>query len=301
MTNLFIKKIIKAVRHPGKVCLVLQMKFKKIFLEKEYIGTTSNRSDSDNGSYVRFVQSAVLDYKKFKNFKRHPDYQAILEHVTEDEGEKYLDIIKNNSPELLNNINQFKDNDLVGGPITYDYPEIGNISPSTLRYIKVASDLKKYFGSDIGQKVAEIGVGYGGQLLINDKIFDIKSYYLFDLPPVLSLVSKYLESHILNCAYKLFTLNQYGGDESYDLVISNYAFSELPSQLQIKYIEKIISKSKRGYLTMNSGFENSAFTNNKLSFNDLKRLLPPFEMVSEYPITADNNYIIIWGHKGSNI
>lgn len=301
MSKLFIKKIIETLRKPSLIYSKLLGKFNKLFLQKEYIGTLLNRSDSDNGSYVRFVQSAVLDYKKFKNFKRHPDYQAILEHVTEDEGEKYLDIIKNNSPELLNNINQFKDNDLVGGPITYDYPKIGNISPSTLRYIKVASDLKKYFGSDIGQKVAEIGVGYGGQLLINDKIFDIKSYHLFDLPPVLSLVSKYLESHILNCAYKLFTLNQHGGDESYDLVISNYAFSELPSQLQIKYIEKIISKSKRGYLTMNSGFENSAFTNNKLSFNDLKRLLPPFEMVSEYPITADNNYIIIWGHKGSDI
>jgi len=301
MSKLFITKNIEKLRKPSLIYSKLLGKLNKLFLQKEYIGTLLNRSDSDNGSYVRFVQSAVLDYKKFKNFKRHPDYQAILEHVTEQEGQKYLDIIKNDSPELLNSINKFRDNDLVGGSLTYDYPEIANISPSTLRYIKVASDLKKYFGNEIGQKIAEIGVGYGGQLLINDKIFDIKSYHLFDLLPVLSLVSKYLESHILNCAYKLFTLNQHSGDELYDLVISNYAFSELPSQLQIKYIEKIISKSKKGYLTMNSGFENSAFTNNKLSFNDLKKLLPPFEVVSEDPITADNNYIIIWGHKVSDI
>ncbi|WP_304908565.1 putative sugar O-methyltransferase [Methylotenera sp.] len=301
MFNSFIRKITKAFTNPNLAYIFLQRRLTNLFLEKEYIGTTSNRSDSDNGTYVKFVQSAVWNYKIFKKFKRHPHYQAILEHVNKEDGQKYFDIIKDDSPKFLDAISKLKENDLVGTPLIYDYPEIGSISPSTLRYIKVSSDLRKFFGDDIGQKIAEIGVGYGGQLLINDKIFDIKEYHLFDLPPVLNLVSKYLECHILNCAYKVLTLNQHVGDFTYDLVISNYAFSELPSQLQLKYIEKVISKSKKGYLTMNSGFENSVFINNKLSLNDLKKLLPSFEIISENPITAPNNYVIVWGHNESKI
>jgi hypothetical protein len=39
----------------------------------------------------------------------------------------------------------------------------------------------------------------------------------------------------------------------YDLVISNYAFSELPRDVQINYVKSVLAPSKRGYLTMNSG------------------------------------------------
>jgi hypothetical protein len=66
---------------------------------------------------------------------------------------------------------RFKINDLVGSPTTYVYHRFGRISPSTLRYVKVASDLRRLFGDLTGAKVAEIGVGYGGQLLVLDQIF----------------------------------------------------------------------------------------------------------------------------------
>jgi hypothetical protein len=134
-------------------------------------------------------------------------------------------------------------------------------------------------------------------MLILDKILKFKQYDLFDLPPVLNLTSKYLESHILNNTYKTTTLNQHLNNTKYDLVISNYGFSELPKILQIKYIEKVIQKSKRGYLTMNSGKKNSAFKNNHLSLDDLEKLLPDFEVVPERPSTHKENYIIIWGHS----
>jgi hypothetical protein len=58
---------------------------------------------------------------------------------------------------------------------------------------------------------------------------------------------------MLKSSYHTTSLNQHQGDVIYDLVISNYAFSELPSELQTRYIEKIILKAKRGYLTINSG------------------------------------------------
>jgi len=166
--------------------------------------------------------------------------------------------------------------------------------------MKVASDLKKYFGLNIGERIAEIGVGYGGQLFINDQIFNVNECHLFDLPPVLDLVSKYLESFILNCSYRTTTINQCSGNSSYDLVISNYAFSELPSHLQKAYIKKVISKSSKGYLTMNTGLENHATEIDHLKIDELRALLPPFEIVAETPMTSPGNYIIIWGHNISS-
>jgi len=262
-----------------------------------FVAEKKNRSDSDNGVYVAFVQEAVENYDVFKNFKRHPDYQMVLEHVGQADGMKYLNIIKNQSPEFLDVIDKFKNNDLIGNPVTCSYPETGQISPTTLRYIKVASDLKKYFGLNIGERIAEVGVGYGGQLLINDQIFSVNECHLFDLPPVLDLVSKYLESFILNCSYKVITINQCSGNFPYDLVISNYAFSELPSHLQRTYIKKVMSRSSKGYLTMNTGLEGHATELNHLKLDELRTLLPPFEVIAENPITSPNNYIIIWGHN----
>jgi putative sugar O-methyltransferase len=131
----------------------------------------------------------------FSKFRSNPIYLEILEHVSESDGQKYLDEVLTENPIFLDKIEDLKQNDLVGGPITHKYQTVGAISPTTLRYIKVASDLKKYFQPEIGAKIVEIGVGYGGQMLIIDKLFSVTEYHLYDLPPVLELVSRYLESY----------------------------------------------------------------------------------------------------------
>lgn len=261
-----------------------------------FIASEKNRSESDNGLYASFVQSAVDNFEIFNNFKRHPVYNQVLEHVSYEDGLVFLEEIKKQTPEFLSKIDQFKDNDIIGNADIREY-EIGNISPSTLRYVKVASDLKKLFGDNIGNTIAEVGIGYGGQLLVSDKVFNFTEYHLFDLPPVLSLASKYLENHILNGSYKPYTINQHPGTINYDFVISNYAFSELPSLLQRTYIKKIFSKSEKGYLIMNSGTKQSAFRKDKLSLKELKELLPPFEILPEVPSSHPANYTIVWGHN----
>jgi putative sugar O-methyltransferase len=263
----------------------------------EYVGSQGNRSVSDMGNYLAAVINATRSYKSFSRFKKDPRYQVILEHATKEQGDACLNIIKEQTPEFLNKFDLFKENDLVGGATLHQYKDVGQISPSTLRYIKVASDIQKIFGQFEMKRVAEIGVGYGGQLLVADKVMNIGVYDLYDLPQVLSLTARYLEAHILNCAYDAKTLNQYSGDAVYDLVISNYAFSELPSKLQLKYIDKILSKARRGYLTMNSGVDGSIFSEDKLSLEQLSNLLPPFEVLKESPLTYDGNYLIVWGHK----
>jgi hypothetical protein len=102
-----------------------------------------------------------------------------------------------------------------------------------------------------------------------------------------------LEGHVLNGLYKTCTLNKHNGQQQYDLVISNYAFSELPLQLQEKYIFKILKNSQRGYLTMNSGMSSSTFKGNFLSIDKLKEFLPEIQIKKEEPETANGNYVIV--------
>jgi len=269
----------------------------RLATEPEYAGAGDNRSASDNGDYVRFVRSALADYAVFKDFKRHPSYRAILEHVSPEEGRRYLDILRAEAPDLFGRCDEFKVNDLVGNPLRHAYPEVGEISPTTLRYMKVAADLRRLFGTDGITEVAEIGVGYGGQLLINDRVFGPRHHHLFDLAPVLELASRCLEGHVLRGSYQGQTLNRCPGRAGYDLVISNYAFSELPSALQREYVRKVLAKSARGYLTMNSGRPGTPFTGDYLSLEELRRLLPAFEVVDETPAPQWPNYVIIWGHR----
>lgn len=260
-----------------------------------FIGAEGNRSLSDNGSYVEFVESAVRDYAVFQNFKQSPVYRTILEHTGLPMALEYLKVVAKQHPHWIEVIAQFTINDQVGNPELFDFPVIGPISTSTLRYVKVASDLTRLFGEMKDFRIAEIGVGYGGQLLVLDQVAKCKSYHLFDLPPVLQLASRYLESHTLNAAYQVSTLNQTDGDTHYDLVISNYAFSELPSKLQRKYIEKIIRHSDRGYLTMNSGSPDCPFVGDFLSFEQLAELLPEFRLRKELENYPSNTYILCWG------
>jgi len=266
-------------------------------LPKAYVAAEGNRSESDNGLYVRFVERAVRSPAVFSSFRQNPYYQAILEHLSAADGKAYLAIVEQESPDLSRDMERFKINDVIGSPTTYVYDRVGRSSPTTLRYVKVASDLRRLFGDLSGAKVAEIGVGYGGQLLVLDQIFTLGMYSMFDLPPVLELVSRYLESHVLNSAYRPRTLNHSDGSEAYDLVISNYAFSELPSRVQTKYIEKIMSKARRGYLTMNSGTKTSLFAKDHLLVEQLRAMLPPFELLEERPLTADGNFILVWGRN----
>ena len=251
----------------------------------------SNRSD-----YPSFCKIASEDDAVFENFKSNPCYQLILEHATYHQGSQYLEIIKQEYPSLLSNLEKFKENDLLGAPTLYFYGEnYGYISPTTLRYTKVAGDIISLFGDISNKTVVEIGGGYGGQCKILSTIFDFHKYFIFDLPEVCLLTRKYLD--LLNvsnteCLSDFSHLNE----NDFDLVISNYAFSEISRNVQIEYIDKVINKSKCGYLTLN--FISDYFSINSLSLEEILIALkkPERELVllEERPLTGSKNTILIW-------
>lgn len=289
------ERIKKAWTNPALAWALLKTRFRIGPGGDREAADPSHRSSSDDGRYTVFCDRAAGSSRAFRSFRRHPDYVPILEHVTLELGQAYLETLLRWAPHVLERINDFKVNDLVGEPITHAYEGIGRISPTTLRYLKVAADLEACFDWSATTAVAEIGVGYGGQLLCADRLLPFRSWTLFDLPPVLRLAARYLESHLLRGSYRATTLNQ-SPPTSFDLVVSNYAFSELPSVVQLGYLHKIISQTRCGYLTMNSGQAGNPFSDGHLTLDVLKHKLPPCEVFNEFPQSSSNNYVILWGH-----
>ncbi len=213
---------------------------------------------------------------------------------TKEQGEEYLKIILEDNPEFITKkINSLSKLDELGHPKKYTYGQFGKISPTTLRYLKVASDLKKYFNESFGGEIAEIGGGYGGQFIALDQIFTIERYAIFDLFPICELITKYVESHSIHGSYCVTTINQFM-PKNFDFCISNYAFSELPLNLQMVYFKKILVRSKRGYFTMNSGKKANASTD-RLTIAQLQEMIPNLKILEERPLTGPDNYIVVWG------
>ena len=293
----FIKQLFK---DPAYVKYAIK---RKIISPKSYSLDSASSISDGNHYYLEAVIKATNNRKAFHKFKQDPAYNDILEHASHQEALESLEIIKYQTPKLLENIDKFRINDSVGGAKSINFNELGMISPSTVRYMKIASDIIKLFKNNVGENIVEIGTGYGGQYLILDRAIKFSSYTLMDLSEVLELNIKYLENFVLNSHYRCSTLNQLSSDHNFDLVISNFAFSELSRDLQLKYIDKVLSKSQRGYLVMNSGKDDSVFTKGSprwkekpLHIKELEEMLPKFQQIEENPQTFPGNYIIIWGH-----
>jgi hypothetical protein len=248
-------------------------------------------SISDNGTYPDFCAKASIDTNLFINFRRNKFYGKILEHITKELGESYISETKRNDNSFFKNVDFFKQNDIWGNPELFNFPEIGQISTTTLRYIKVLSDLLKYFRNLNDLSICEIGVGYGGQCRITNSISSPKEYTLVDIKPALMLCQRYLDNYILNSRLKYTTMNELETKE-YDLVISNYAFTELTREIQDVYLKKIILNSKRGYITYN---EISPEDFRSYKREELLKIIPNSKIIEEVPLTHPKNCIIIWG------
>ena len=252
-------------------------------------------SISDTEAYRKVCWEAASDDAKFACFKSHPDYRTVLEHVNLEQGIAYLKFVIKNTPEILTHLKKFQTNDEVGKPVTCEFSlngtTYGNFSPTTFRYVKVLSELMTLFGPLDQFSIIEIGCGYGGQAKIIKDAFDV-FYDIIDLPEVEALVHRY--------SMKLgFDVGTFSAFQNYDLFISNYAFTELNGELQQKYLEKVISRCKRGYITCN--FIGGRLGLNSLTLAELTKKIEFYgykvELIPEEPKTAANNIILVWGRK----
>ena len=273
----------------------LRNKIRRLVLSKTTFNETQGKSDSQVTFYEQQLSRLLKSKKKLSDFRRKYDYREILEHVTYTQGKSYLEQIQEYSPQnYIELIEKNKANDLFGNPYEYQYPGVGRVSPTTLRYISTAIDIFEIIRLNKESVVAEIGVGYGGQAAILERMYGIRNYSAFDLPSVIQLSNVYLNS--VNSKLK-FTSSGLSSDKNttWDVVISNYAFSELHRDLQLSYIEQVIAKSKSGYMIMNSGRSNiTGRSEGKLSLNEIRNYIPNLQVKEEVPLTGPDNYIIYW-------
>jgi len=203
--------------------------------------------DEAANSYLSACRHAVEEPEFFKRFKNHPAYTHVLEHVSYEEGKEYLDEIDIKYDHVLTDV---KLNDTVGDPTTYDYDNIGNISPTTLRYLKNTSDIINKFGRKF-DSIVEIGGGYGGLCKVMSSFIKFDQYLLLDLEECNLLSRKYLSLfHLPTISYRPEEISEI--DENFDLLISNYALSECDRETQMMYIEKFIKKSNKFYIMHNN-------------------------------------------------
>ena len=257
--------------------------------------TESSKSDSENTPYVEVLHEILASEKKFARFRRSYRYKVILEHLSYKQGMAYLQTLQERKPDMSNLMQLAGINDAVGNPKVFEYGPFLKSSPTTLRYLKVSSDIGLLFDREL-DSVAEIGAGYGGQASILFQTHVIREYFIFDLLPAQSLIRKYLD-HV-NCPGLISMIDLNQDIDEISLVISNYAFSELPRDLQLEYCKKVLQKSKRGYMTMNTGLTNhSGRSLGKMTINEIKEFLPSAQVFLEDPLTGQDNYILIWGHR----
>ncbi len=243
--------------------------------------------------YLSIVDSAVRNLNHFRRFRSNLQYMTILEHVDKELGQEYLNTITRYgtaTPKLFH----FCKKD-VCGPLRFSYEGLGRVSPTNLRYAKVALDIEALFGGTSDFNVAEIGIGFGGQCAALFNLGSFKSYALFDLAPVLALAKMYLE--VQNLPLERIVMGELGSSKtSFDLVISNYAFSELSRELQESYLTNVILNSARGYVIYNN-FSSSAL--NPMSAEEFVALVPGSKVLEEFPLTHSENKLIIWGHESA--
>ena len=256
-------------------------------------------SDSEQTAYAKYVENVLQNDKLFLKFRKNYKYRQILDHVNYKKGLEYLQKMK------LYNINQDCYSEFIersrgqGQPIEYHYAGIGMVSPTTLRYLATLEEIEYLFDLKPNPKIAEIGIGFAGQIAAFLEYLNPCQILTYDLPAVQQLGGKYLE--LVARPSDLAKLSHQDIHEIYstnvDLVVSNYAFSELPRKIQLEYIEKLFKRSSAGYLTMNSGRSNyTGRSEGKLTVDEILDHLPEARVFEESPRTGPDNYLIIWGN-----
>ena len=247
--------------------------------------------------YSDFVWRAATDSGVFAGFRSNKAYTTVLEHVTPERGRIYLEQIAN--PVFRDICLASAPADEIGAPATMQI-EGAKISPSTCRYAKVADEIVRLFpGFGASATIIEIGIGYGGQARIIAEWMkktrgNLSLYTFIDLPEVNLLAKRYIEHFFFDNAFEYLTVSELDDTLRGDFLISNYAFSELSRATQEAYMKKVISRTRSGYITMNSGRnEPPDFTG--FTEAELLSILPNAKSLDEFPLTGKKNYIVVFG------
>jgi hypothetical protein len=272
-------------------------------------------SVSDTSQYRTACAAAANDPELFRVFRRTREISGIIEpYIAPDSPDRRFapsmrEVLERfmAEPDLLVRYPSFILNDMIGDPPLEPVDGLPDTSIYTLRYIKIAYDLRRLFGSLDELHIVEIGGGYGGQCAILSRLFKWASYTIIDLPEVHQLQQAYLAAlRVENVIFR--TQEQIGVDERFDFFISNYAYSELSAELRGLYLDRVIAKSDRGFMLWN--YLVLAFHRNNKDYlaavreelEELAKILgrvPGLRFADHLRLSNDTefqNHVAVWGN-----
>lgn len=218
-------------------------------------------------NYLESVKKSTdADLTHFKSTGRYND---VLEHLSPENGQQYLQNILREFPEISKEtIYEYVSlNDRYGSPHQYFFADLGRAcSPTSLRYVYHALLILTDIQEHKNKQIVEIGCGYGGLFLAiqffakrwaND--CHIEHYHFIDLPDVGGLIQKYLALHqeSIDIPYSIHSSEQYGEDISSDdnnslFLISNYCLTEIDTVHRQRYLNVLFPKVHSGFIVWQS-------------------------------------------------
>lgn len=199
-------------------------------------------------TFEEFCRLAVADETVFRQFRRQPICKNVVESSGFADGKLYyLEAIRTfNDRE----ISSFVFSDVLGQPEFYQYGE-HCCSPTMMRYVKTVSHLVSKCELRDDLHIIEIGGGYGGLCRAIHNIVAPRSYTIYDLPDVIPLQRKFLQScGIDNVHFEPFVWGKMRGMAG-NLTISSYALTECKRVVQEWYLSNAIYDSEHGLINGN--------------------------------------------------
>ena len=254
------------------------------FTGKWHGGIVSNLEDMFLSECISISQQK----RKFMDFKRNPIFTKVIGNDIRSKNisDVFYNFVKDT--ELINNIEKYKTNDVIGNPVLYEYDKIGTISPGTLCFLSILNDINTRLVDVKDKDVCEIGSGYGGQakILLD---YGVRNMDIIDRKETLSLASKYLS------VFRYNNLNAHTVDnietKNYDVVISNWCLSELDREGMTFYINNVIKRSNHGYFLTNF---RDRMGNHEWLHEQLLDVFDEVKVEDENPKTSDQaNYVFL--------
>lgn len=265
--------------------------FEVPMLSQNLAGKTSVTDSKQYETYLYLCSLATDNQKIFDNFRSSKPIFEAIDHVSLVQAKLFLKAILKKSdfgPEISKCL---YDIDSLGNPRKYKFARYGVYSPLSLRYLNTYLNLKDHFGSLNNLNIVEIGGGFGGQAGLISKLSPPSTYRLYDLAVVIKLQEKFIKS--LSVPGKFFFYSKPENlNAQIDLVISNYAFSELSKDTQDHYLQNIILKSPKGYITWNKLGHKFC---GGYSLAELIRIIPNSQIFPDNPNFDSSNNLIVWG------
>jgi hypothetical protein len=216
-------------------------------------------ADIDYSSYINYIES-ICDSKNLDDFKTHPSYTWVLEHVSSFQGSEYLQHIRQKTSLTEDQIREYCTlNDSVGQPKKTNYGFM-EASPTSLRYILhahlILTHLKSLQLPSVD--IVEIGGGYGGLALavhFYAKLYNmsINSYTIVDFSSITRLQNLYISSVMPSINLTTIDATTFGSTITKEnmFLISNYCFSEISREFQNTYRTTLFPKVSHGFMAWN--------------------------------------------------